>query len=131
MQAAVQRAPVAVSSVAQVLSGQRWKLLSQAVTHEVPSQVTEPLAGTVHAVHEGPQAATVSLVTQVGARAVPRWQKPGVLQTTRQLSVPGFAMLSHAAMPLLAGAGQAVHDVVPQLVRLVSATQGPVPAGQR
>jgi hypothetical protein len=54
-----------------------------------------------------------------------------VLQTIRQLSVPGVATLSHAAMPFAAGAGHAVHDVVPHEAMLLFATQGPVPAGQR
>jgi hypothetical protein len=49
---------------------------------------------------------------------------------TRQLSVPGAATLSHAAMPFMGGTGQAVHDV-PHELRLLLATQGPVPAGQR
>jgi len=48
-----------------------------------------------------------------------------VLQETRQLSVPGVATLSHAAMPLEAGAGQAVHDVVPHELTLVLSTHTP------
>ena len=94
-------------------------------------QLTEPFVGAVQVVQDGPQASAVSLVTQVGAAAVPRRQNPGVLQTTRQLSVPGFATLSQAAMPLAGGAGHAVHDVVPHELKLVLATQAPVPAGQR
>ena len=78
--------------------------------------------------HDAPQAATVSLATQVGAAIVPRWQKPGVLQTTRQVRVPG--LLSHAAMPLAGGAGHAVHDV-PHEAMLVLDKQAPVTAGQR
>jgi hypothetical protein len=54
-----------------------------------------------------------------------------VLQTTRQLSDPGVATLSHAAAPLAGGAGHAVHDVAPQELTLVLGTQAPVPAGQR
>jgi hypothetical protein len=93
-------------------------------------QVTEPFAGAVQVRHDGPQASAVSFGTQVGVAAVPRRQKPGVLQTTRQLRVPGLATLSHAAMPFAAGAGQAVHDV-PHELTLVLATQAPVTAGQR
>jgi hypothetical protein len=94
-------------------------------------QLAEPFVGTAQVVQDGPQASAVSLVTQVGDAAVPRRQNPGVLQATRQLSVPGFATLSHAAMPLAGGAGHAVHDVVPHALTLVLATQSPVPAGQR
>jgi hypothetical protein len=117
--------------VAQLPFGHMWKVASQAVTHAVPLQVTLPFVGGAgHVVHDAPQASTVSLATQVGAAAVPRRQKPGALQTTRQLSVPGFAMLSQAAMPLAGGSGQAAHDV-PQLEMLVLATQVPPTAGQR
>jgi hypothetical protein len=128
MQAAVQRVP-ALWSGAHVLSEHRWKLVLQAGTHEVPSQVTVPFAGTGHVVHDGPQASAVLLATQVGACAVPRWQNPGELHSTRQVSA-GPEALSHAAMPLLGGAGQAVHDD-PQLLVERSETQRPVPAGQR
>ena len=106
-----------------------WKLVLQAGTHEVPLQVTLPLAGATQVAQDAPQASTVLLATQVGAWAVPRWQKPGVLQTTRQLNVPGLATLSQAAMPLLAGAGHAPQEL-PQLATTLSGTQGPVPAGQ-
>jgi len=102
----------------------------QAGTQFVPSQVTVPFVGCVQVAQVAPQASTVSLATQVGAVAVPRRQKPGVLQTTRQLSVPGVATLSHAATPLAGGAGHAVHEVAPQELTLVLATQAPVPAGQ-
>jgi hypothetical protein len=68
------------------------------------------------------------LATQVGAAVVPRRQKPGVLQTTRQARLP--VLLSHAAMPLAGGAGHAVHDV-PHVARLVLDAQVPVTAGQR
>jgi hypothetical protein len=93
-------------------------------------QLTEPFVGGRQFRHDGPQAEGMSLVTQVGDAAVPRWQKPGVLQATRQLRAPVVATLSHAAMPLAGGAGHAVHDVVPHELTLVLATQGPVPAGQ-
>ena len=53
-----------------------------------------------------------------------------MLQTTRQLRLPGLATLSHAAMPLAGGAGHAVHDV-PHELTAVLAIQVPVPAGQR
>lgn len=130
MHAEVHSAPVVLVSAAHVLFGHRWKVLLQAGTQAVPSQLTVPFVGAAQVAHDGPQAVTVSLATQVGAPAVPRKQKPGVLQTTRQLSVPGFATLSHAAMPLAGGAGQAVHEVPPHEATLVLATQAPVPAGQ-
>ena len=119
-------------SEAQVLSEHRWKPVSHAGTHDVPSQVTEPLVGgAVHFVHVGPQPSVVLFATQVGACAVPSKQNPGRLQTTRQLNTLGFwPPLSHTAMPLPAGAGHAAHDV-PQLLVERSETQGPVPAGQR
>ena len=130
MHADVHCAPVVFVSAAQVPSGHRWKPALHAGTHAVPLQSTVPFAGAVQVVHDAPQAAMVSLATQVGAAVVPRRQKPGVLQTTRQLRVPGAATLSHAAMPLAGGAGHAVHDV-PHEATLVLATQVPVPAGQR
>lgn len=132
MQAAVQLAPGELlgAQVALAPVPHRWKLASQAGTHEVPLQVTLPLAGAAQVAQEAPQAPTVLFTTQVGACAVPRWQKPGVSQRTRQLSVPGVAMLSQAAMPLLGGAGHALQEL-PQLETLRSATQRPVPAGQR
>jgi len=71
----------------------------------------------------------VLLATQVGAAAVPRWQKPGVSQRTWQARLPPVE-LSHTAMPLAGGAGHAVHDV-PQELRAVLETHVPVPAGQR
>jgi len=129
VQVAPQFAPVVFVSGAQVLFGHRWNVALHAGTHEVPLQVTVPFAGCVQVVHDGPQAATVSLAMQVGAAAVPRRQKPGVLQTTRQLSVPGLATLSHAAAPLAGGAAHAVHDE-PHDAMLLFATQAPVPAGQ-
>jgi hypothetical protein len=125
--AEVQR--VLLESDAHVLSEHMWKPVLQAETHDVPLQLTVPFAGAVHVVHDGPQAAVVSFDTQVGAAAVPRRQKPGVLQTTRQLSAPGVATLSHAAIPLAGGAGHAVHDV-PHELMLVFAMHAPVPAGQ-
>lgn len=116
-------------SDAHVLSEQRWKPVLQAETQDVPLQLTLPFVGAAQVVHDGPQAATVVLATQVGAAVVPRRQKPGVLQTTRQLSDPGVATLSHAAFPLAGGAGHAVHDV-PHELTLVLATHAPVLAGQ-
>ena len=128
--AAVHWAPVVLVSGAQVVP-HRWKPVLQAVTHAVPLQLTVPFRGGVgQTAHDAPQAATVSLATQVGAAPVPRWQKPGVLQTTRQLRLPGVATLSHAAMPLAGGAGHAVHDA-PHEARLVLDEQVPVTAGQR
>jgi hypothetical protein len=74
----------------------------------------------------------VSLATQVGPAVVTRRQKPGVLQTTRQLRLPGFATLSHAAMPFDGGAGHAVHDVPHELTLVLVTQVPPVPvAGQR
>jgi hypothetical protein len=131
---APQFAPVVLLSGAQVAVApvpHRWKPVLHAGTQFVPLQVTVPLVGAVQVVHDAPHAATVSLATQVGFVAVPRWQKPGVLQMTRQLSVPGFATLSHAAMPFAGGAGHAVHDVVPHELMLVFATHMPAPAPQR
>jgi hypothetical protein len=132
VQAAVQFAPVVFVSGAHVpgLVPHRWEPAGHAGTHDVPLHVTvPPFVGATQVVHDGPHAATVSLAMQVGAAAVPRRQKPGVLQTTRQLSVPGLARLSHAAAPLAGGAGHAVHDE-PQELMLLFATQAPVPAGQ-
>jgi hypothetical protein len=132
VQAAVQLAPVVFVSGAQVAVAplpHRWKPALQARTQAVPLQLTVPFVGAVQVAHEAPQAATVSLATHVGAAVVPRRQKPGVLQTTRQLNVPGLAMLSQAAMPFAGGAGQAVHDV-PHELTLVFAVHAPVPAGQ-
>lgn len=131
MQAAVQLAPLELSGaqVPVAAAPHRWKPVLHARTHEFPLQLTVPFAGAVQVAHEAPHASTVSLVTQVGAWAVPRKQKPGVLQMTRQLSVPGVATLSQAAMPFAGGAGQAVHDV-PHELRLVFATQVPAPAPQ-
>lgn len=53
---------------------QRWKFVLQAGTQDVPLQLTVPLVGAVQVRQFGPQASGVSLVTQVGAVAVPRWQ---------------------------------------------------------
>jgi hypothetical protein len=92
-------------------------------------QVALPLAGGVQVSQFGPQAWMVLLATHVGACTVPRRQKPGELQTTRQLSV-GPAAVSHTAMPSEGGAGHAVHEL-PQLDGDRSDTHGPVPAGQR
>ena len=128
--AAVHSAPVVFVSAAQLPFGHMWKSGLQAGTQAVPLQLTVPFTGAVQVAHDAPQAATVSLATQVGAAVVPRRQKPGVLQTTRQLNDPGLATLSHAAMPLAGGAGHAVHEV-PHELTLVLATQVPVPAGQR
>jgi hypothetical protein len=92
-------------------------------------QVAAPFAGTVQVRQLGPQAWMVLLATQVGAVAVPRRQKPGVLQTTWQLGVV-LVEVSHVAMPFAVGAGQAVQDAPHELI-LVLDTQVPVPAGQR
>jgi hypothetical protein len=70
--AAVHR--VLLVSLAQVLSGQMWKLVLQAGTQDVPSQVTVPFVGGVQVAQLAPHASTVSLTTQVGAAAVPRRQ---------------------------------------------------------
>ena len=129
VQAAVHMAPVVLLSETQLVP-HMWKPALQAGTQAVPLHVTVPFAGGVQVAHAAPQALTVSLDTQVGVAAVPRRQKPGVLQTTRQLSVPGFATLSHAAMPLAGGAAHAVHEA-PHELTLVLATQVPVTAGQR
>jgi hypothetical protein len=86
-------------------------------------QVAVPFVGGLQVVHDAPQAAGVSLAMHI----VPRRQKPGVLQTIRQLRAP--VTLSQAAMPFAGGAGQAVHDV-PHELTLVFATHAPVPAGQ-
>jgi hypothetical protein len=130
--AAVQLAPDELlgAQIALAPVPHRWKLALQAGTQEVPLQVTVPLAGATQVAQEAPHASTVLFATQVGACAVPRWQKPGVLQTTRQLSVPGVAMLSQAAMPLLGGAGHAAQEL-PHVETLRSGTQVPVPVGQR
>ena len=124
-------APVVFVSAAQLPFGQMWKSVLQAGTQAVPLQLTVPFTGGVQVRHDGPQAALVSLDTQVGAAVVPRRQKPGVLQTTRQLRLPGLATLSHAALPLAGGAGHAVQEVAPHELTAVLATQAPVPAGQR
>jgi len=133
MHAAVQDAPVALLSGAQGAVGpvpHGWKPVLQARTQAVPLQVTVPFGSAVHVAPVAPQASLVVLGTHVGAAAVPRWQKPGVLQTTRQPSAGAAVTLSHTAMPFADGAGQAVQEV-PHEVRAVLATQGPVPAGQR
>lgn len=127
--AAVQFAPVVFVSGAQVVP-HRWKPALQAGTQDVPLQLTVPFAGAVQVAHDGPHAALVSLETHVGTVAVPRRQNPGVLQTTRQLNVPGLATLSQAAIPLAAGAGHAVQDA-PHELTLVFVTHVPVPAPQR
>ena len=130
--AAVHLAPVVFVSGAHVAVAplpHRWKPVLQAGTQAVPLQVTVPFAGAVQVAHDAPHAATVLLATQVGLAVLPRRQNPGVLQTTRQLKVPGLAMLSHAAIPLAGGAGQAVHDV-PHELTLVFPTHAPVMAGQ-
>jgi hypothetical protein len=127
VQAAVQRALSEFE--AQVLSPQRWKPVLQAGTQDVPLQVTLPFAGTGQVVQLAPHASAVLLGTQVGAWAVPRWQKPGALQTTRQLRA-GVVALSQAAMPSEGGAGHGVHEL-PQLFGDRSDTHNPVPAGQR
>ncbi len=59
---------------AQLPFGQTWKSVLQAGTQAVPLQVTVPFAGGVQVRHDGPQAAAVSLDTQVGAAVVPRKQ---------------------------------------------------------
>jgi len=108
---------------------QRWKSVLHARTHEVPSQVTLPWSGGRQIVQVGPQAATVLLATQVGDASVPPLQKPGWLQTTRQLRF-WPPPLSHTAMPLLGGTGHAVHEA-PQLDTARSDTHVPPTAGQR
>jgi hypothetical protein len=116
--------------------GQRWYPVLQARTHAPVVQATVPVTvapskgGGVQVAQDVPQAVTVVLVTQVGVARVPRRQKPGASHWTRQVKVPGFATLSHAAIPSAAGAGQALHDV-PQLARAVFDTHRPVPVGQR
>ena len=77
----------------------------------------------------GPQASTVLLATQVGAAAVPRWQKPGVTQRTWQAS-PLPEELSHTAIPLAGGAGHAVHEVPQEVRRRLDTHVPPAPAGQ-
>jgi hypothetical protein len=74
MHAAVQLAPVAFVLAAQVLFGQRWKLVLQAGTHAVPLQVTVPFVGAVHVRQLAPQASVVVLGTQVGTDVDPRRQ---------------------------------------------------------
>jgi len=75
---AVHDAPQCALSLlaAQLLSEHRWKLASQAYTHAVPLQVTEPFVGfvVVQSVQLAPHASAVVLTTHVGADAVPRWQ---------------------------------------------------------
>ena len=83
-----------------------------------------PFVGAMQVLQAAPQASTVLFATQVGAWGVPRWQKPGVLQTTRQLN-PAEVGLSQTAMPLLAGAGHAAQEL-PQEATLRSETQVPV-----
>jgi hypothetical protein len=92
-------------------------------------QVTLLLARGAQVWQVGPQAWIVLLGTQVGACTVPPRQKPGVLHSTRQLSVDVVAV-SHTAMPSEGGAGHGVHEL-PQLDGDRSDTHGPVPAGQR
>jgi hypothetical protein len=116
----------AVLLLATQVAPHRWKPALHAGTHAVPLHVTVPFAGARQLVHDAPQASVVSLATQV----VPRRQKPGESQTIRQVRLPGTATLSHAAIPLAGGAGHAVHDA-PHELKLVLATQVPVPAGQR
>jgi len=65
---------VLLVSEAQVPPGQMWKLVLQAGTQAVPLQLTVPFTGGVQVRHDGPQAAAVSLDTQVGAAVVPRRQ---------------------------------------------------------
>jgi len=74
MHAEVQLAPVAFVFAAQVLFGQRWKLVLHAGTHAVPLQLTVPFAGGVHVRQLAPQASVVVLTTQVGTDADPRRQ---------------------------------------------------------
>ena len=74
----MQAAPVVFVFAAQVPNSgplvHRWKVALHAGTQAVPLQLTVPLVGAVQVVHVGPQASGVSLVTQVGFVAVPRWQ---------------------------------------------------------
>jgi hypothetical protein len=76
-QSAVQLAPVVFVSGAQVALApvpHRWKPVLHAGTHVVPLQLTVPLAGAVQVKQFGPQAALLSLVTQVGLAVLPRRQ---------------------------------------------------------
>ena len=73
MHAVVQLAPVAFVSATHVVP-HRWVLAGHAGTQDVPLHVTLPPVGAVQVAHDGPQAAMVSLVTQVGCLAVPRRQ---------------------------------------------------------
>ena len=111
-----------------VAPGHRWKVALHAGTHAVPLHVTVPFSGAAQVAQDAPQAAMVSLATQVGAAVVPRRQKPGVLQTTWQARLP--VLLSHTAIPLAGGAGHAVHEVPQELTAVLDA-HVPVPAGQR
>ena len=61
-------------SEAQLPFGHMWKSALQAGTQAVPLQLTIPFTGGVQVRHDGPQAAMVSLDTQVGAAVVPRRQ---------------------------------------------------------
>lgn len=121
---------------AQVLSGHRWKVASQARAHAsgLPVQVSEPLGSAAgHVAHDAPQAATVLLGTQVGAAGVPRLQKPGRShKTSHTCVVAGRGGAMQAAMPSAAGVGtgHAVHDA-PQVAVALLLTHGPVSAGQR
>ena len=73
MHAAVHKAPVVLLSGTQLVP-HMWKPALQEGTQAVPLQVTMPFAGAVQVRHDGPQAAGVSLDTQVGAAVVPRRQ---------------------------------------------------------
>jgi len=70
----VHSAPVVFVSAAQLPFGHMWKSALQRGTQAVPSQLTIPFTGAVQVRHDGPQAAAVSLDTQVGAAVVPRRQ---------------------------------------------------------
>jgi hypothetical protein len=96
--AAVQFAPVVFVSATQALP-HMWKPALHAYTQDVPLQVAVPFVGAaMQVVHEAPQAATVSLATQV----VPRRQKPGVLQAVHD--VPHELRLVFATQgPVVAG----------------------------
>lgn len=65
---------VLLVSEAQVPLAQMWKPVLQAGTQAVPLQLTVPFTGGVQVRHDGPQAAAVSLDTQVGFAVVPRRQ---------------------------------------------------------
>jgi hypothetical protein len=85
---------------------------SQAMPHDVPSQVAVPFAGAGHAVHDdGPQLDTAMLLTQ----APPQSWNP-------VMHVKPQEMPSQVATALGGGGGQAMHDG-PQASGSVSSAQ--------